>query len=115
MQQQVTQLEMSPGALPEYYDWLKEAKHGETIVYWQGDLQYDRQVVIPAHDVMRAADRLRLNSLNVVADRVREDADNGLLLLTQKRLGFAVYEYRATRVRQTFSKAKHPNEALLTA
>ena len=113
-----TVLEVGPGALSEYYDWMKDAAQGDVLVYWSGDLQYDRQVVIPDGDVMRAADRQRITALNVVAERVLEDAENGLLCLTQKRLGSSIYEYRATRRRQSFGTAVTsvlPNEQLLPA
>ncbi|MGJ4945168.1 hypothetical protein ACQR1W_31725 [Bradyrhizobium sp. HKCCYLS1011] len=95
-----TVLDVSPGALSDYYDWLKEAASGDVLVYWSGDLQYDRQVVIPEMDVLRGNERLRLATLNVLADRVLEDAKNGDLLLTQKRIGTNIFEYRATRRRR---------------
>ncbi|MGJ4953145.1 hypothetical protein [Bradyrhizobium sp. HKCCYLS20291] len=95
-----TVLDVSPGALSDYYDWLKAAPAGDVLVYWSGDLQYDRQVVIPETDVLRGNERLRLATLNVLADRVLEDAKHGHLLLTQKRIGTNIFEYRATRRRQ---------------
>jgi hypothetical protein len=99
---QRTVLEVGPGALSEYYDWMKDAANGDVLVYWQGDLQYDRQVVVPFDDVMRAAERLRITALNVVADRVLADAKDGLLFLTQRRIGASIFEYRAQRRRQSF-------------
>jgi hypothetical protein len=112
-----TILEVSPGALSDYYDWLKAASAGDVLVYWQGDLQYDRQVVIPESDVMRGNDRLRLSTLNVLADRILEDAAAGDLLLTQKRIGTNIFEYRATRRRRDYgsAKSKAPNEHLVLA
>ncbi|WP_315729901.1 hypothetical protein [Bradyrhizobium sp. SZCCHNRI2010] len=101
-----TVLEVSPGALSDYYDWLKAAASGDVLVYWSGDLQYDRQVVIPENDVLRGHDRLRLATLNILADRILEDAKDGHVLLTQKRLGTNIFEYRATRRRQDFGSAK---------
>ncbi|WP_316201005.1 MULTISPECIES: hypothetical protein [unclassified Bradyrhizobium] len=95
-----TVLDVSPGALSDYYDWLKAAPAGDVLVYWSGDLQYDRQVVIPETDVLRGNERLRLATLNVLADRILEDAKSGDLLLTQKRVGTNIFEYRATRRRQ---------------
>jgi hypothetical protein len=99
---QRTVLENGPGSLSEYYDWMNSAKNGDILVYWHGCLQYDRQVMIPFDDVMRSADRLRIASLNAVASRVFDDAEDGLLSLTQHRLGEGISEYRATRRRQSF-------------
>jgi hypothetical protein len=97
-----TILDVSPGALTDYYDWLKQAAAGDVLVYWVGDLQHDRGIEIPETDLMRGADRLRINTLNVVADRIREDADDRQLALTQKRICENVFEYRATRRRQLY-------------
>lgn len=113
-----TVLEVGPGALSEYYDWMKDAAQGDVLIYWSGDLQYDRQVVIPEWDVMRAAERQRITALNVVADRVLEDAKDSLLHLTQQRLGSNLFEYRATRRRQSFGVSETsvlPNEQLVPA
>lgn len=94
-----TVLEVGPGALSEYYDWIKDAANGDVLVYWQGDLQYDRQVVVPADDVLRSALRTRVQALNFVADRILKDSKEGLLHLTQLRVGTNLFEYRATRRR----------------
>jgi len=113
-----TVLEVGPGALSEYYDWMKDAAQGDVLVYWSGDLQYDRQVVIPEDSVLRTADRHRINALNVLAERVLEDAYDGLLCLTQKRIGTNIFEYRATRRRQSFGRSETsvlPNEQLVPA
>jgi hypothetical protein len=93
-------LEVGPGALAEYYDWFKDAAHGDILVYWQGDLQYDRQVVVPENDVLRSAERTRVRALNFVADRILADSKQGLLHLTQLRIGTNIFEYRATRRRE---------------
>jgi hypothetical protein len=113
-----TILEVGHGALSEYYDWMKDAAQGDVLVYWSGDLQYDRQVAIPEDNVLRAADRQRIAALNVLADRVLEDAYDGLLCLTQKRIGFSLFEYRATRRRHSFGRSETPvipNEQLVVA
>lgn len=112
-----TILEIAPGALTDYYDWIKGAAAGDVLVYWIGDLQHDRSIVIPENDVLRGADRLRITTLNVVADRVFEDAKDGHLLLTQKRLGACLFEYRATRKRPTFGQNSdaQPNDQLVLA
>jgi hypothetical protein len=96
-----TVLEVGPGALAEYYDWMKGAANGDVLVYWQGDLQFDRQVVVPADDVLRTAERARISALHFVADRVLQDAKAGLLHLTQLRIGANIFEYRATRRRSS--------------
>jgi hypothetical protein len=101
-----TVLEVAPGALSDYYDWLKASSEGDVLVYWMGDLQFDRQVVIPDNDVLRGNDRLRITTLNVLADRIREDAAEGHLHLTQKRIATNIFEYRATRRRIDYGSAK---------
>lgn len=114
-----TVLEVGPGALSEYYDWMKESAQGDVLVYWQGDLQFDRQVTVPSGDVMRAALAQRIAALNIVADRVFDDAKAGLLSLTQLRLGTNIFEYRATRRRQSYPGKSEttvlPNEQLVPA
>lgn len=99
-----TVLEVGPGALSEYYDWLKDAAAGDVLVYWQGDLQFDRQVEVPESDVLRAAERTRIKALNFVAGRVLADAKLRLLHLTQARIGTNIFEYRATRRREIDGK-----------
>ncbi|WP_316207504.1 hypothetical protein [Bradyrhizobium sp. SZCCHNR3118] len=114
---ETTVLDISPGALSDYYDWLKQAAAGDVLVYWRGDLQHDRQIAIPETDVLRTIDRMNYAQLNVIADRIHKDAKDGQLLLTQKKLGWGRYEYRATRRRQLFGKAavEAPNDDLVTA
>ena len=90
-------LDVEVGALSDYYDWVKDAANGDVLVYWQGDLQYDRQVVVPEGDLLRTAERQRIGSLNLIADRVLKDAKAGLVHLTQLRIGTNIFEYRATR------------------
>jgi hypothetical protein len=99
-----TVLEIGPGALAEYYDWMKGAADGDVLVYWQGDLQYDRQVVVSADDVLRSTERARISALHFVADRAFKDSKQGLLHLTQLRIGANLFEYRATRRRVSGSK-----------
>jgi hypothetical protein len=111
-----TLLEVAAGAVSDYYDWLKQAPAGDVLVYWVGDLQHDRGIEIPETDVLRGDRRLQISTLNVIADRVREDADDGLLTLTQKRLATNVFEYRATRRRQVFiTKEPQRNDDLVLA
>jgi hypothetical protein len=94
-----TVLEIGPGAIAEYYDWIKDAANGDVLVYWQGDLQYDRQIKVPVDDVLRSSERSRIEALNFVASRVLQDTKHGLLHLTQLRIGENLFEYRATRRR----------------
>jgi hypothetical protein len=110
-------LEVGPGALSDYYDWLKQAAAGDVLIYWSGDLQYDRQVVVHEADVLRTQDRERIFALNIIAERVLTDAKDGQILLTQKRLGQSVYEYRATRRTQfhLIRPAQAPNDTLVPA
>ena len=114
---ETTVLDISPGALSDYYDWLKQASAGDVLVYWLGDLQHDRQVEIPKTDVLRTVERMNIAQLNVIADRIRKDAEEGQLLLTQKRLSYGYYEYRATRRRQLYGNAAvdAPNDELVPA
>ncbi|WP_316196693.1 hypothetical protein [Bradyrhizobium sp. SZCCHNS3053] len=100
-----TVLDTGPGALSEYYDWMKGAAAGDVLVYWQGDLQFDRQVVVP-DEALRASERARVQSLNFIADRICADAKAGLLYLTQKRVGLGIFEYRATRRRDELIQPK---------
>lgn len=92
---QVTRLFPEQGMLTQYYDWFKRAKHGEVLVYWTGDLQFDRDTGnYPEAD---AAQDILCKSLSGVADAILRDASKKGVILTQKRLGPSNYEYRATR------------------
>jgi hypothetical protein len=110
-----TVLDVAVGALSDYYDWMQGSAHGDVLIYWTGDLQFDRQVEIPENDVLRTADRQRVTMLNVVADRVSKDAKQGLLYLTQRRISGGVFEYRATRRRQLSGKSPVLNDQLVLA
>jgi hypothetical protein len=114
---EISRLEMAPGALAEYYDWMKAASDGDRLVYWIGDLQFDRQIEISETDVMRAADRLNVAQLNAVASRILADSKAGDLQLTQKKLTESVYEYRATRRREAYGSSTSvlPNDQLVLA
>ena len=101
-----TTLEVSAGALSDYDDWMKASRHGDLLVYWRGDLQFDRSVEIAESDIARTEERKAINTLNAVADRIRRDAKDGQLTLTQRRLGESNYEYRATRIRIEYISGK---------
>jgi hypothetical protein len=93
-------LETGAGALSEYYDWFKQAPDGQTLIYHTGDLQFDRD---ETNGPVKCAPRAQ--ALSALASRVLADAQDGYLVLTQKRLGSSRYEYRATRVRSPFEPA----------
>jgi len=94
-----TDLDVGPGALLEYEDWLKRARHGDVLVYWVGDLQNDRQETFDDHDPSQEVRRKQIGALGFLADRIKSDARRKDVALTQKRLGEGRYEYRATRTR----------------
>jgi hypothetical protein len=102
---EITRLDMAPGALAEYYDWLKAANDGDRLVYWTGDLRFDRQVATSETDLLWPPDHLNVAQLNAVASRILADSKTGELRLTQKKLSEGVYEYRATRRRQTYGSS----------
>lgn len=92
-----TELEAGAGALAEYYDWFKDARTGDTLVYHVGDLQFDRDITNwPA---VAEGQAVWIKHLDALADRVMKDAHEGYLVLTQKRLSPSTYEYRAVRSR----------------
>jgi hypothetical protein len=99
-------LEMGPGALAEYYSWANSASNGDVLVYWVGDLQYDRQQEGSPFDPLSSSQATALSALNAVADRILADSKAGVVTLTQRRLGESRYEYRATRKRQSFEAPK---------
>ncbi|GAA0005234.1 hypothetical protein [Bradyrhizobium elkanii] len=112
---ETTVLDISPGALSDYYDWLKQAAAGDVLVYWTGHLQIDRQVEIPESDVLRTVERMNIAQLNIIADRIHKDAGEGQILLSQKRVHYGCYEYRATRRRQMYGNAAVANDQLVPA
>lgn len=93
-------LDMEPGALFEYEEWLQAAKHGETLIYWLGNLTTERNIELDPEDRRLDALRKRLGALEVTSARIFADAKRGAVVLTQRRLDEGVYEYRATRLRE---------------
>lgn len=85
---QFTYLDLGAGAVSQYNDWLEDALHGDALIYWTGDLQYDRQL-----------GDLKTQILDTLASRIVRDAKDGILVLTQKRIAENVFEYRAHRIR----------------
>jgi hypothetical protein len=68
---------------------LDTARPGQTLLYYEGDLMYDRQY----NSKMKSTTRRDLNSL---ANAVYDAYEVGRVLLTQKRVGPHVWEYQAT-------------------
>ena len=84
----------------EFGAWLHDAKPGATIEYHRGHLAEDKDA---QHSTMSGKDRRRLMALAV---RAQDAADRGLCLLVQKRLGPALYSYRAVRRRTMATQAE---------
>lgn len=91
----ITVLRPENGALTEYYKWVDAANHGDTLIYWTGDLQFDRQTEANA------------DLIDSIANRVLVGSTVGEVILTQKRVAPYQYEYRATRIRDQEEKAFH--------
>lgn len=91
-----TVLDVGPGALADYYDWFKKAHAGDVLIYWTGDLRFDRDVenLPPGHTAEQERDTL---SLDALASRIGKDSDDGSLHLLQRRLGDNNYQYLAVR------------------
>jgi hypothetical protein len=95
------------GALAEYTEWFGGSRAGDVVVYYRGDLQFDRDPDnFPGLD---AAQMLQMSGLSALADAVRRDAGAGYLILNQRKIGESNYEYLATRrlspTEQLFQKA----------
>jgi hypothetical protein len=101
---QRTVISVDPNALTEYDEWMKASGHGDVLVYWIGDLQFDRLTVFNDKTEEQSEDQKKINVLNALADRIRSDARRKEVALTQKRLGEMKFEYRATRRRLSFGK-----------
>lgn len=98
----VTELEVDAGSLSEYYDWFSIAETGDLLVYWVGDLAYDRDEQNHRTRVDFKDKRSQISALDALATRIRKDAEDGFLILTQKKINNSLYEYRAARVRAQF-------------
>lgn len=103
----MTRLEVGPGQLADYYEWFRLARNGETLVYHEGDLAFDR---LPASFSMEVGGEPPATPLSIMANRIQADAKEGFLRLTQRRMAESRYEYRATRVRHSFEPSP-PTEA----
>jgi hypothetical protein len=67
---------------------LDTAKPGQTLLYYEGDLMYDRAY----NTKLTKSDKSKLNAL---AGAVYEAYEVGRVLLTQKRVGPHVWAYQA--------------------
>lgn len=91
-------LDNGPGCLMDYYEWFQKAAHGAILIYWTGDLRYDRDPDnCPADEL--GARRSGILALDQLARRILADAADGALVLLQRRIEDNVYEYRALRRR----------------
>lgn len=108
----ITTLQLTNGALSAYAEWFEtESRHGDTLVYFTGDLNAERLKELPSEDdKAKTAERVRLILVDAIADRVKVDAINGFLALTQRRLGDHSYQYRATRLRPERERLRQATE-----
>jgi len=74
-------------SINDFVPWLKTAQPDETVVYYVGDLAYDREF----------GDQEHYRNINAVANAAYAASENKEVCLTQKRLEKYRYEYRATR------------------
>lgn len=103
-----TRLDPGPGCLMDYYEWFQKARHGEALVYWTGDLRFDRDPDNCPPDQLGAREPA-IRALDQLAQRIWKDAADGALVLVQKRLGDNVFEYRALRRRRDETGATVPS------
>lgn len=88
------------GALVAYDEWLEQSRHGDVLVYYTGDLQFDRDQPMPdEYDDSQRPELVRLTVINAIADRIRVDAGIQRVALTQRKIRESHYEYMATRLR----------------
>lgn len=95
---QVTILDVGPGALADYYEWFRHARSGSTLVYWRGNLSFDRDIENFVGDSFYTEREPVVLALDAIAKRIFADGKDGVIILTQRKLGFDHYEYRAMRV-----------------
>lgn len=75
----------------ELVDWLVDANADDCITYYRGHLGRDRH---PGSAILNSYDCPKLSA---IASRIMTVADEGLVLLFQKRLGPHDYVYLAVR------------------
>jgi len=92
-----TKLHIGPSGLSDYYEWFRKAQHGDTLIYWVGDLQFDRD---PQNAPDATEEQVQvLKTLNTIATRIVKDAGDKGLALFQRRIAYGIFEYRAVRLR----------------
>jgi hypothetical protein len=92
------ELEAGAGALAEYYDWFNDARTGDVVVYWEGDLQFDRDPKnFPALDDEQ---KDQIAVIDALAKRMMRDANDGYLVLSQRKIAENRYRYQASRQRR---------------
>lgn len=83
------------GALAEYIEWFGGSRLGDAVIYYRGDLSFDRD---PANfPDLDQEGRDALAGIGALADSVLRDAKAGYLVLNQRKVGESNYEYIATR------------------
>lgn len=97
MAKEPTNLHIGPSGLSDYYEWFRTAQHGDVLVYWTGDLQFDRD---PQNAPDSTEEQIQvLKTLDTIATRIVKDAGDKGLALFQRRIAFGIFEYRAVRLR----------------
>ena len=74
--------------LNDFASWVNRAKIGENIVYHTGYLPKDRQPIVDTETGKKT-----LPDLSWVAARALDQCYEGILKLTQRRVGDFVYQY----------------------
>jgi hypothetical protein len=74
-----------------FVDWLIDARPGEAVVYYRGQLGHDR---MPSARVLSASARIELDA---VADRILVAHAQGLVIPVQRRLGPCDWLYLAIK------------------
>lgn len=83
---------------PDFRAWVAMASPGERIIYYTGDLYYDRQPGVLAEDAREA--------LCSLADTALELAESDHILLCQRRVCESNWAYIAVRRRQPRRRPK---------
>lgn len=96
-----TTLRHDKGAVALYDDWFEQARHGDVMVYFTGDLMAARDTLeaVDINDPAQEETFRTLTLVDTIAVRAASEAKLGLVALTQQRMGENNYRYRATRIR----------------
>lgn len=76
--------------LTEVHDWVRNAQHGDQLVYHTGYLANDR-------DPQRTEDKDRAVALNAIANRLHDALEQSRVTLCQRKVGDMRYVYVAIR------------------